>query len=187
MTISQRQAGLILVLLGLAGLAVAIPKNAQVAGLRDTCRVLTVYDGDTIGCDLNQNGRIEKPQEQIRMLGIDTPEMHYSRKNKTHDSAHPTDEPYAKAASVWTEHALFHQTAYLDYDHDRHDRYSRTLAYVYTQPKNGVNVGETLLQQGYARVLFIGANRKMAARYYPIEEQARRSRVGLWNGTQSAQ
>jgi endonuclease YncB( thermonuclease family) len=68
---------------------------------RMACHVLTVYDGDTLGCDLNGNGRIERPQEEVRLLGIDTPEMHYSRKNPTYGSANPTDEPYAKEASRW--------------------------------------------------------------------------------------
>ena len=180
-SLTQRQVGLILVLLGVAGL-IALPyantKTSAEPEAGITCAVLTVYDGDTVGCDLNHDGLIEKPQEQIRMLGIDTPEMHYSKKNPTYGTDHPTDEPFAKEASAWTDQTLYRQTVSLDFDIERHDRYGRTLAYVYTS--SGLDVGAALLKLGYARTLFLGQNHKQAARYLPIEETARRNRLGLW-------
>lgn len=48
--------------------------------------VLKVWDGDTFDADLNGDGRLELPAERVRLLYVDTPELHASPKGK--DLAH---------------------------------------------------------------------------------------------------
>ena len=36
---------------------------------------LQVSDGDTFDADFNRNGRFSNPQEQVRLLYVDTPEL----------------------------------------------------------------------------------------------------------------
>jgi len=147
---------------------------------RQACRVLTVYDGDTIGCDLDGDGRIQKPREEIRLLGMDTPERSYSRKNPTYGTANPTDEPYAKESSAWMERQVTHKTVYLEYDLRRNDRYRRTLAFVYLSPKAGESLNLQAVKQGYASILFIGKNRLYEDQFIQAEAQARKAKRGLW-------
>ena len=41
-----------------------------------------VIDGDTLDADLNRNGKFSNPEERIRLLYIDTPELSKSHKGK---------------------------------------------------------------------------------------------------------
>jgi micrococcal nuclease len=157
--------------------------NQKAEETRTACRVLTVYDGDTIGCDLNGNRKINKPTEEIRMLGIDTPEMHYSRKNKSHGTDHEQDEPFAKASGDFATELLLKKTVYLSFDKNREDKYHRTLAYVYLQPEGGESVSETMLKKGLATVLIIRPNFKLADRLTALEDQAKSAKIGLWAGS----
>lgn len=158
-----------------------IERELSSASSRTACQVLTVYDGDTLGCDLDQDGKIERPQEEIRLLGIDSPEMHYSRKNPTYGTDHPTDEPYAKEASQWMQHQVAHKTVYLEFDQRRQDRYRRTLAFVYLHSADTTSVNEQELAQGLATLLFIGKNRLHEAQFQTVEGKARNTRLGLWS------
>lgn len=200
---NEKTVGLLLLLLGLAGLwrgwlVIAEPtslRQPSPAVLSDQsprltepvgrvdCRVLTVYDGDTLGCDLNGDGHLQKPQEQVRLLGIDSPEMRYSRKNPTYGSKHPQDEPFAKAASRWLTEAAEGKTVFLEYDIRRTDKYDRTLAYVFTSAKQAdakASLNAKLLAQGYATVLFMGKNRRYETEFLTVETQARAEHKGLW-------
>ncbi len=149
---------------------------------RQSCWVKTVYDGDTFACDLNGNGKLDKPQEQVRLLGIDTPEMHYSRKNKTHGTKDEQDEPYAKEASKALNDLVKGKMVHLEFDVKEHDRHGRTLAYVFLGPRISTSVNEALLEKGVAEVLVIKPNQKYAEHYREIESQARRDGKGLWSG-----
>src|SRR5690349_9841548 len=72
------------------------------------CTMLKAYDGDTVGCDVNHNGRIDNREEHIRLLGIDATEMHWSPKNHT-----GKDEPYAKEAMDFVEEKALDKPIYL--------------------------------------------------------------------------
>lgn len=153
---------------------------------RQACRVLNVYDGDTIGCDLNKDGQIERPDEEIRLLGIDTPERSYSRKNLSYRTAHPTDEPYAKESSEWMEHQVFGKTVYLEYDLRRNDRYGRTLAFVYPSRQAKTSLNLQAIQLGYAKMLFLGKNRLYEDQFQQAEQKAQDAKVGLWGLSQAS-
>ena len=198
MRINEKLIGLSIILLGLLGLfwgwfrqgqevasskavepVVDVPK-VQVERKREPCRVVTVYDGDTLGCDLNADGRIQRPGEIIRLLGVDTPEMHYSRKNKSHGTDKPVDEPFAKEASEWLTTKTQGKTVYLVFDWRRNDRYGRTLAHVYSSATDETPINQDLLRTGYATTLFLGGNRLYEAEYHQAEADARRAKRGLW-------
>jgi micrococcal nuclease len=208
--VNEKWLGIGLTLLGFAGLLrglwmtqapVGAPPSAQNAPAvsaagrgpdlssategRLPCRVLVVFDGDTLGCDLNQDGELQKPQEQVRLLGIDSPEMHYSRKNATYGSNRPQDEPFAQEASRWLTRQASGKTVYLEFDARRHDKYQRTLAYVFLGTQAGVSLNEQLLSLGYATTLFLGMNRRYEAVFLTTEAQARQQQRGLWGRSRS--
>ena len=141
---------------------------------RDVCKVLSVYDGDTFACDLNQNGKIDKPKEQVRMVGIDTPEMHYSNKNKTGE-----DEPGAKAASEFTQQLLKGHKVFIERDLRPQDKYGRTLAYVYLENQSK-SVNEQLLAKGLATHFFIPPNMRYESEFLEAETDAQNKQLGLW-------
>lgn len=138
---------------------------------RKSCYVLTVYDGDTLGCDLNNNHRVDPPEEQIRLLGIDTPERHYSKKNKT-----GVDAPMSVEASQFTEAQALHRTIYLESDLKTHDRYGRSLAYVYLSADAEDTLNEALLKNGLAKMLFIPPNEMHIQAFYKAYDLWKASR-----------
>ena len=44
---------------------------------------LRVIDGDILDADFNRNGRFFNPQERVRLLYVDTPELKNHTKEKT--------------------------------------------------------------------------------------------------------
>ncbi len=160
------------------------PENSS--GQRVACKVLQVADGDTIGCDLDKDGKITKPIEEVRLLGIDTPEMHYSRKNKSYGTANPVDEPGAKVASQWMTQLVTNKTVYLEFDERHYDRYGRVLAYVYLNPSDTLSINEQGLRQGYAKLLILGKNRHYEDQFTTAESEAKQAHRGLWTATESA-
>jgi endonuclease YncB( thermonuclease family) len=134
------------------------------ANTLEHCKVLKVFDGDTFACDLNHNGQLDGKPEHVRMLGIDAPEMHYSRKNHT-----GVDQPGALAAMTWLSDQTLNKTVYLVRDVNPTDRYGRILAHVFLPGKGGALSAKSLNQQllalGYARLLFIAPNQAYRQAY----------------------
>ena len=58
----------------------ALPKNWKKISLKKL--KLRVIDGDTFDADFNRNGRFSNPQERVRLLYVDTPELKKSHKGK---------------------------------------------------------------------------------------------------------
>ena len=58
----------------------ALPKNWEKISLKKMN--LRVIDGDTIDADFNRNGRFSNPEERVRLLYVDTPELKKSHKGK---------------------------------------------------------------------------------------------------------
>ncbi|MCE3236953.1 MAG: nuclease (SNase domain protein) [Vampirovibrio sp.] len=154
--------------------------QTKAAGQRTACTVLTVYDGDTLGCDMNEDGEIQRPREEVRLLGIDSPEMHYSRKNPTYGTAHPTDEPFARQASQFLQRQVQGKTVWLEFDLRRHDKYGRSLGHVFAKRGDTLSLNQQELAQGYATTLFIGKNRLYEDEYMNAESKARNAKRGLW-------
>lgn len=121
-----------------------------------------INDGDTITLE---NGR------QVRLIGIDTPEINHADLTKS--------EPYAlQARALLAKYLHPGDTLQLAYDRSRKDKYGRMLAYVYS--KGGRNLGLMQLQQGFAQQMVVGKNDKLWRCFQRAERQARQRRRGLW-------
>ena len=165
--------GALFVMLGLWGLWQG-PQAKPNIPLGKSCKVIKIYDGDTFGCDFNHNSRVDGKPEHVRMLGIDTPEMGYSRKSKTHRNA-----AFATEARQWLSDKSLGKTVRLVYDVRPTDKYRRQLAHVYL-PGQTVSLNQQLLQMGYARLMFIAPNQSQKQGYTKALLNARQNRIGLW-------
>jgi micrococcal nuclease len=136
-----------------------------------------VVDGDIL---LLANG------ERVRLIGVDTPEMHESE--KLHADAErsrrdiETIQELGRRASEFTRRMVEGKKVRLEYDQAnsniRHkDEYGRTLAYVYLE--DGTFLNAEIIRQGYGY-----ACAKYPFRYMELfmryEVEAREDGRGLW-------
>ncbi len=131
--------------------------------VHDTCYVTSVIDGDTFRCRLR--GRIEK----IRLIGVNTPEVHHPRKGV---------EFYGKEAQAFARRVLTGKQVGLEYDVQLRDRYGRILAYVYLPSGDMFNA--LLVKEGYAQVMTVPPNVKYQELFLRLEREAREEGRGLW-------
>lgn len=127
-------------------------------------KVLDITDGDTISVVVD--GEVEN----VRMLGVDTPETKDPRRGV---------QCFGKEASEFTKSLLMGQAVMLvaDPKEQNRDDFGRLLRYVSTT--EGEVVGDLLVSQGFA----------FASEKYPttrtprlllLEEIAKRNKLGLW-------
>jgi len=135
--------------------------------------VARVIDGDTIQLE---NG------ERVRLIGIDTPEMHES--NKLYRDAARSEQDVAtiqklgRRARDFTASLLEGKRVSLEFDVERYDRYGRLLAYVYL--KDGTFVNAKIVEEGYASLLTYPPNVKYVELFQELYRKAREARRGLW-------
>ena len=131
-------------------------------------KVKRVIDGDTIVLPFYGG------EEKVRLIGIDTPE-----------SVHPSKpvEYFSKEAAEFTRQAVEGKEVWLEFDHERTDKYLRTLAYVHME--NGKVLNEELLRLGYARA-YTKFPFKYKERYCQLENEAKKAGRGLWKKKQSS-
>jgi micrococcal nuclease len=129
--------------------------------------VVRAIDGDTILVE-GPGGRIE----DIRLLGIDTPE--------TVDPRKPVG-CYGPEASAFTKHLVTGRRVALRYDRELHDRYGRFLAYVWLAGARSQFVNAELVRQGYARTYPFPPNTAHAALFAALERSAAVAGRGLWH------
>ncbi|MFN8285429.1 MAG: thermonuclease family protein [Chitinophagales bacterium] len=129
--------------------------------------VLRVIDGDTFVIDdgTTKNGT------KIRLIGVDAPE---SRKTD-----HEDVQFYGKEAKEFLKHFLEGKQVRLEYDVEHHDKYGRTLAYVYLP--DGTFINAYLIQQGYANVMTIPPNVTYADSFVLLQREAREAKRGMWS------
>jgi micrococcal nuclease len=125
-----------------------------------------VVDGDTIYV------RSGGTREDVRLLGIDTPE--------TVDPRRPVG-CYGPQASAFTKHLLTGRRVRLVYDRELRDRYGRYLAYVYLEGGREVFVNARLVALGFARTLSIPPNTRYADQLAELESEASLAGRGLWS------
>ena len=111
-------------LLGGFWLALAVGLDAQ-----NLYAVQRVVDGDTVV--LSEVG-------PVRLIGVDTPE--------TKDPRKPV-QYYGIEASAFLQSMLSGQSVLLEYDHQRRDKYQRTLAYLFLS--DGTFVNREIIRQGF--------------------------------------
>lgn len=135
--------------------------------------VKRVIDGDTLQLE---NG------ERVRLIGIDTPEVHQS--NKLYRDAQRTKQDMTTIQKLgarsleFTKNLAEGKRVSLEFDVERHDRYKRLLAYVYL--KDGTFVNAKILEEGYASLMTIPPNIKYVDLFLKLYQEARENRRGLW-------
>ncbi len=121
-----------------------------------------VIDGDTV---------ILTDNRHVRLIGINAPEIDH------HGQA--TQTGAIKARKFLEELLNEQQQLYLVYDHDRFDRYQRTLAHLFLA--DGSNIQGMLLQQGLAFPLTIPPNLTFLNCYQYKAQVARDKSKGVWS------
>ncbi len=126
-----------------------------------------VIDGDTFEL---KNG------QRIRLIGVDSPEYQpWKRK----------PEFYGKEASLYLRHLLNKKKVRLQKDAQAKDNYGRTLAYVYLE--NGEFVNLLLVQKGYAKAKNYPPNNRYRDLLKKAQQEAKQNKRGLWNRAKTAQ
>lgn len=145
----------------------------QKAPVADLVRVERVVDGDTFKL---------VGGERVRLLGIDTPEMHESNK-LLRDAARSGQD--AKAIQVLGRRAyefvrpmIEGKNVRLEFDIEKRDKYGRLLAYVYLQ--DGTFLNKVIIENGYASPLTIPPNIRHADEFRELYKAARKKGLGLW-------
>jgi micrococcal nuclease len=121
--------------------------------------VKRVIDGDTLELS---NG------ETVRLIGVDTPE--------TKDPRKPV-QYFGKEATAFTQRTVAGKRVRLEYDQQRHDKYGRTLAYVYLD--DGTFVNAEIIRQGFG-VAYTQFPFKYLEQFRQLEREAREAGRGLW-------
>lgn len=138
----------------------------------DIC-VKRVVDGDTL---LLENG------ERVRLIGIDTPEIHESKKlykdARRAKEDISTIQKLGRRAYLFTKDLVEGKRVSLEFDVERRDVYKRLLAYAYLQ--DGTFVNAEVVKQGYASLMTIPPNTKYAPLFLKLYQQARENKKGLW-------
>jgi micrococcal nuclease len=104
-------------------------------GAHELRKVLRVVDGDTI---------VVRPNEKVRLIGIDTPETVHPRK---------AVQCFGSDAKEFTRRMVESKSIRLAFDESNRarnhkDRYGRTLAYAYFD--DGTMLNAELIRRGYA-------------------------------------
>lgn len=128
--------------------------------------VVRVVDGDTI-IVRGPGGSME----DIRLIGIDTPE--------TVDPRRPVG-CFGPEASAYAKHLLTGRRVVLQYDRQTHDRYGRFLAYVWLAGRRAEFVNARLVELGYARAYPFPPNTAHEALFAALERRAALGGRGLW-------
>ncbi|WP_435077514.1 thermonuclease family protein [Halococcus sp. AFM35] len=157
----------------------AAPTRTPPSTRQWTVTVTEVVDGDTMDVRF-ENGTTE----EVRLLGVDTPEVHVEN-----DPAEFEGIPDTEAGAAWlagwgenasefarTELAGETVTISLDPAADRRGSYGRLLVYI---EHDGELFNRRLLARGYAR--YYDAPLTRADAFQRIEQRARERDVGLWD------
>lgn len=135
--------------------------------------VKRAIDGDTLQLESG---------ERLRLIGIDTPELHDSEKlyKDSQRSGEDTVKIKELGRRAWefTRGLTEGKRVSLEFDVERRDKYGRLLAYAYL--KDGTFVNAKIVEEGYASLMTFPPNVKYAGLLSKLYRQAREQRRGLW-------
>jgi micrococcal nuclease len=135
--------------------------------------VTRVIDGDTLQLETG---------ERVRLIGIDTPEMHES--DKLYRDARRSKEDIGtiqrlgRQAFEFTKDLVEGERVSLEFDVEKYDKYDRLLGYVYLA--DGTFVNAEIVKEGYASLLTVPPNIKYADLFLKLYREAREFKRGLW-------
>ncbi len=160
--------------LGLSSVALAGPRLPDQGGNR----VIKIVDGDTLS--IEYKGRAEN----IRLIGIDTPESRINK--KAQKDAARNSEDVAAITKMGKEATRFVKTLVkpgdpvaIEFDRQPRDKYGRLLGYVYLA--DGKMLNEEIVKAGYASLMTYPPNVKYQDRFLRAYREARENNRGLWN------
>ena len=135
--------------------------------------VRRAVDGDTLQLETG---------ERVRLIGIDTPEMHESDKLYRDSQRTRQDvsviQKLGRQSYEFTKKLVEGKRVSLEFDVEKRDRYDRLLAYVYL--KDGTFVNAEIVKQGYASLMTIPPNVRYAGLFAKLYQEARNNKRGLW-------
>ncbi len=131
-------------------------------------------DGDTLKLESG---------ERVRLIGIDTPEMHESNKlykdSQRSGESVTTIQKLGRRAYEFTKKLVEGKRVSLEFDVEKYDKYNRLLAYVYLKD-GGTFVNAEIVKEGFASLMTIPPNVKYADLFSKLYHEARQNRRGLW-------
>ena len=135
--------------------------------------VTRAVDGDTLVLENN---------ERVRLIGIDTPEMHESDK-LNRDAQRSGQEvevikQLGRRSYEFTKKLVQGKRVRLEFDVQRYDQYKRILAYVYLE--DGTFLNAKVVQEGYASLMTYPPNVKYVDLFLKLYQEARENKRGLW-------
>lgn len=151
----------------LAVLAAGACGRSAAEGPRDQGEVTKITDGDTLRVHMNGGA-----EEKVRLIGIDTPEVH-GRGGLRECFGQEASAELARLVPVGA-------TVRLVIDAEPRDRYGRLLAYVY-RVQDGLHVNLEMAKRGFAAPLTIPPNVAFADEFVRAAASARESGRGLWS------
>ena len=135
--------------------------------------VKRAVDGDTL---------VLETGERVRLIGIDTPEMHESdklfRDARRSGQDVKTIQALGRRAYEFTKNLVEGKRVSLEFDVEKRDKYGRILAYVYL--KDGTFVNAEIVKQGYASLMTYPPNVKYVDLFSRLYREARENNRGLW-------
>ena len=141
--------------------------RSEAAGPRDQGTVAKITDGDTIRVRMNIG-----PEEPVRLIGIDTPEVHGQGGLR---------ECFGKEASSELARLIPPGTVVrLVIDVEARDRFGRLLAYVYRVPDD-LHVNLEMARRGFAAALTVPPNVAFTDAFVEAAADARQDDLGLWS------
>jgi micrococcal nuclease len=147
------------------------------AKANDTAIVLRVVDGDTLV--IAYEGR----QENIRLIGIDTPESRINPKaikdaaRSNHDIAVIT--AMGKEATRYVRALITEGTVIsIEFDVQKRDKYRRLLGYAYLP--DGKMLNEEIVKAGYAGIMTYPPNVKYQEKFLKAYREAFDAQRGLY-------
>jgi micrococcal nuclease len=169
----------VLILLVTAGCAGVTPDASSTPGDEATVRVTDVVDGDTVDVRF-ADGR----EDTVRLLGVDTPEVHVENDPAEFEGVPETEagraclRRHGEDASEYAAETLAGREVTLRFDATagRRGGYDRLLAYVVV---DGRSFNAALLERGHARLY--DSTFRERDRYASLETTARENGRGLWS------
>lgn len=131
-----------------------LPELYTMKGKKKWCRVVEVYDGDTITIlyftDTECKGESLR-KEKLRLYGIDTPEL---KPLKTTENREQVIEK-AKEARDFLSNLILHKTIYIVFTEE--EKYGRRMGHLYlTSNTYEKSINDLMIEKGYAKAYFGG-------------------------------
>jgi len=130
-------------------------------GAKTGVPVIRVHDGDTISVIM------QAKKEKVRLVGIDAPEL--------------GQRPWGERAKKYLETLVdaSDRRVRLECDVAQRDTYGRSLAYVWTE--NGEMINILMVKSGHAVLYTIPPNVRYAHELREAQKEARDMGVGIWS------